>query len=82
MLYILNVTTCHEIYRPQVGPQEVAAQVLQPPPEEVLPIFPPKVDISFFVLLELQAGQATFDFSSLEVKSVSKTFLHLPHSNS
>lgn len=67
---------------PQVGPHDVAAQDPQLPPADVFPTFPPNRDSSFFVFFDLQAGQETLVLSSLDLKRISKMFLHLLHSNS
>jgi hypothetical protein len=68
---------------PQEGPQLVAAQLPQPlPPAEVLPIFPPKADISRFTLTDPHFGQATDTFSSRLRKRISKLSLHFRHLNS
>jgi hypothetical protein len=64
---------------PQEGPQLVAAQLPQPPPVEVLPIFPAKADISRSVLTDLHSGQATLSFSSRLRNRTSKVFLHFRH---
>jgi hypothetical protein len=49
---------------PQEGPQLVAAQLPQPPPVEVLPIFPAKADKSRSVRTDLHLGQVMVTFSS------------------
>jgi hypothetical protein len=53
--------------------QLVAAHVLQPD----LP--PAKADIIFRVFLDLQAGQMTVIFSSLDRNNTSNSFLHFMH---
>jgi hypothetical protein len=62
-------------------PQDVAAQDEQLA-EEVLPIFPPNMDISFSVFFDLHAGQDTVRFSLLDLNNISKIVLHFLHLNS
>jgi hypothetical protein len=51
--------------------------------QEEQPDFPPaKADISLSVFLDLQAGQTTGCFSSLDLNRTSNSFLHFLHRNS
>lgn len=50
----------------QLGGQEVVEQVEHPAPDDAVPNFPPKIDITRSVLLDLQNGQVTARFSCSE----------------
>ncbi|MDO9559327.1 MAG: hypothetical protein Q7I89_06530 [Syntrophales bacterium] len=66
----LIAATCRSDQCPQPVLQLVAAQELHPD-------FPPaKADIIFRVFPDLQAGQTTCNFSSLDRNSTSNSFLH------
>jgi hypothetical protein len=65
----------------QDGPQDVAAQDEQPA-DDVLPIFPPNLDIKRSAFLDLHAGQATAGLSLLDRNKTSKVLLHFLHLNS
>ena len=75
--------TAAAYYLPQAVLQELAEQEEQSaPPAEVLPIFPPNMDIILSVLFDLQEGQNTSIFSLLDLNKTSKTCLHFLHLNS
>jgi hypothetical protein len=61
--------------------QDVAAQDEQPA-ADVLPIFPPNLDISRSAFFDLHAGQATAGLSLPERNKTSKVLLHFLHLNS
>jgi hypothetical protein len=72
----LNAANCRRHQCPQPVLQLVDAQELQSD-------FPPaKADINRWVFLDLQAGQTTFNFSSIDRNSISNSFLHFLHWNS
>jgi len=62
-------------------PQDVALQD-EHPPDDVLPIFPPNIDINFSVFFDLHAGQDTAMHSPLDLNKISKLLLHFLHLNS
>jgi hypothetical protein len=66
----LNAANCRRHQCPQPVLQLVDAQE----PQSDFP--PAKADISRRVFLELQAGQTTFNFSSIDRNSTSNSFLH------
>jgi hypothetical protein len=59
-------------------PQDVAAQDEQPA-DDVLPILPPNLDISFSVFFDLHSGQDTVRLSLLDLNKISKILLHFLH---
>jgi hypothetical protein len=61
--------------------QDVAVQDEQPA-DDVLPIFPPNLDIKRSAFLDLQAGQATRGLSLPDRNKTSKVLLHFLHLNS
>jgi hypothetical protein len=62
-------------------PHDVAAQDEQLA-DDVLPTFPPNIDINFSVFFDLHAGQDTARLSLLDLNNISKTLLHFLHLNS
>jgi hypothetical protein len=69
-------------YQPdQDGPQDVAAHDEQPA-DDVLPIFPPNLDIKRSAFFDLHAGQATAGLSPADRNRTSKVLLHFLHLNS
>ena len=63
-------------------PQDVAEQEVQPPPAEVLPIFPPNMDIILSVFFDLHEGQNMSILSLLDLNKTSNKFLNFLHLNS
>jgi hypothetical protein len=61
--------------------QDVAAQDEQPA-DDVLPIFPPNLDINRSAFLALHEGQATAGLSLPDRNKTSKVLLHFLHLNS
>jgi hypothetical protein len=74
--------TAAPFYADQLGGQEVVEQVVQPEPDDVLPNFPPNMDIRRSVLFDPQDGHTTGRFSCMEKNSVSKIWAHFLHLNS
>jgi hypothetical protein len=65
----------------QAVPQDVAAQDEQPA-DDVLPIFPPNLDIKRSAFLDLHEGQATGGLSLPDRNKTSKVLRHFLHLNS
>ena len=65
----------------QDGPQDVAAQD-EHPADDVLPIFPPNLDISRSAFFDLHEGQTTAGLSLPDRNKTSKVLLHFLHLNS
>ena len=67
--------------RDQVVLQDVAAQDEQPA-DDVLPIFPPNLDINRCAFFDLHEGQDMAGLSLPERNKTSKVLLHFLHLNS